>query len=348
LNWALREVLGSTVDQKGSLVDAEKTRFDFSHSRPLTPDELDCVSSLVDERVNSKLRVYTKDVDQLTARRINTLRAVFGEKYPDTVRVVSMGANIDAMLADPQNAEWMQYSVEFCGGTHLESSYDILEFRLISEEGVSKGVRRVVGVSGDVAREVQMRGLELTSRILDLDENTPNLAEQLNVFQRDLNEHVIPLHTRHFLREQLAGLQKHVKAAEKQHAAASGEQVAERVAKMLESAEVVAGVSIVIGEVPSANTDSLRAAIDWVRNKTAASAVVLGMSDGEKVTLMAGISRDAVAKVKAGDIIKEIAPIVGGKGGGRPDMAQGGGADVTKLPAALVAAKEFVRKRLGA
>ena len=175
LNWSLREVLESggsgKVDQKGSLVDPEKTRFDFSHNKPLTDDELDRIEALCKKQIDQALPVYAamreeNFVEQKQAREINTLRAVFGEKYPDKVRVVSIGVPIteedarnagtkDWLLRSPNNPEWMKYSVEFCGGTHVKNTSEIEAFALVSEEGVAKGVRRLVGISGDAAKRAE-------------------------------------------------------------------------------------------------------------------------------------------------------------------------------------------------
>ncbi len=150
-NWALREVLGDGVQQKGSLVDAEKLRFDFTHGKALSDEELSRVEALVNEKIAACLPVYTELVPQLDAMKIAGLRAVFGEKYPPVVRVVSIGAPVRDLLADPANTRWRQFSVEFCGGTHLVGSGDASQFALVTEESVSKGIRRIVGLTGKAA-----------------------------------------------------------------------------------------------------------------------------------------------------------------------------------------------------
>ena len=169
LNWALRDVLGEHVQQKGSLVDPEKTRFDFSHNKQLSENELAKIEQYAQSQISNALPVVTNpEVDQKKAREINTLRAVFGEKYPNKVRVVSIGADIDAMLRDPTNPKWMQYSVEFCGGTHLKNSKEAEEFVLVHEEAVAKGVRRLVGLTGEKAKEARQRGeffLEVSGKL---------------------------------------------------------------------------------------------------------------------------------------------------------------------------------------
>ena len=350
LNWALRVVLGDHVQQKGSLVDPEKTRFDFSHNKPVTDEELARVESLVNEQVAADHKVYTKEVEQQAAREITTLRAVFGEKYPDLVRVVSIGADIDAMLADPKNDEWMKYSVEFCGGTHLRTSREADRFVLTAEEGVAKGVRRVVGISGAAATAAVERGAALLAEARKIGtgkDGTEDLATALASLQQRLAEAVIPVCVRHEIQGVIAELQKVAKAQQKEAASASGEAVMDRMAAMLGEAASIGGVTVVVGEVPPADPDALRGAIDWIRNKTEASAVLLAMAGEGKVTLVAGMSKAVVGKgVKAGDLIKEIAPLVGGRGGGRPDMAQGGGTDPTGIPAALDRARTWLGEKL--
>ena len=372
LNWALREVLeiggGGKVDQKGSLVDPEKTRFDFSHNKPLTDEELVRIEELCNQQVAAGLRVYSKEVDQKKAREINTLRAVFGEKYPDVVRVVSVGADIDEMLRDPSNAKWMKYSVEFCGGTHVANTSEIGRFVLTHEEGVAKGVRRVIGISGEKAKKAIAEGESLLGEAKRMvgasGRSTPplvrggagggesDLAAWAAGFQTRLADAEIPLRTRREIQAVLADVQKIVKEREKQAASASGGAVMDRVAALFAEATTIGGVTVVVGEVPSAPIDALRGAIDWVRNKTSAAAgsaaLLASVSDG-KVTLMAGMSKAVVDRgVKAGDLIKEISPLVGGKGGGRPDMAQGGGTDVSGVSKAIDAGKKWISQRLSA
>jgi len=361
MNWALREVLGDHVQQKGSLVDPQKTRFDFSHNKPVSPEELTRIEQLCNEQIDADYRVYTKEVAQKKAREINTLRAVFGEKYPDVVRVVSIGADIDEMIADPKNERWMKHSVEFCGGTHLETSKAAQRFVLTTEEGVAKGVRRVVGISGDAAIQAEMLGQNLLREARALAQGTDqsrdragavqapaeSLGASISDLQKRASEGVIPVRMKHELQAIMADLQKQAKKQDKAAASASADAVMDVVGSLLASAGEVGGVKVVVGEVPAAQADALRGAIDWIRNKTEASAVLLATADDNKVTLLAGMSKTVVAKgVRAGDLIKEIAPLVGGKGGGRPDMAQGGGGDPTGIPNAVGHAKAWLGEKL--
>lgn len=385
LNWALREVLGDHVQQKGSLVDPEKTRYDFSHNKPLTDEEVVRVEQLVNELIEKDLPVYVEEVPLENARKIKTVRAVFGEKYADPVRVVSVGADVKAMVEDPDNPDWMKYPVELCGGTHLKRSSEAERFVLILEEGVAKGVRRLVGITGEAARQAEETGQALLAEVRALADKPPvaaavgpegheasipnrdregaalnrglsrragmrtpdELSTALSAFHQRVNEATIPVRVRRELQDRIGALHKSLKKQQKRAASVTSDAVMDRVSTLLESAEEVAGVKIVVGEVPAARPEALRSAIDWVRNKTEASAVLLATVADEKVTLIAGMSKAVVDKgVSAGDLIREVAPLIGGRGGGRPDMAQGGGNDLAAIPAALHAAKSWIREKL--
>ncbi|MCO6438237.1 MAG: alanine--tRNA ligase [Phycisphaerae bacterium] len=362
LNWALREVLGSHVQQKGSLVDPEKTRFDFSHPKALTPEEIEKIEQLCNKQVAEDQKVYTDEVEQKAALKINTLRAVFGEKYPDVVRVVSIGAPIseenakqagasDWLMKSPTDPKWMQYSVEFCGGTHLKNSREAERIVITEEEAVAKGVRRIVAVSGETAKRAVAYGEELLAICDELDnvarQGAPDLPTRVAALQQKIGELPVPLLVRHTIQQRITDVQKVVKQQAKSAAADAGSAVMDRVEELLGGATETGGVKVVIGEVPAAQADALRGAVDWVRQKTSASAVVLGFADEGKVTLLAGMSKAVVERgIKAGDVIKEIAPLVGGKGGGRPDMAQGGGTDPAGLSKALDRAREFITGKM--
>jgi alanyl-tRNA synthetase len=410
LNWALREVLCAAeerenphVQQRGSLVDPDKTRFDFSHNKPLTDDEISRIDALVNERIAADLPVYAASreehfVDQKLARRINTLRAVFGEKYPDKVRVVSIGAPIteedaraagepDWLLKSPKDPRWMDYSVEFCGGTHVPRTAEIQDFVLVAEESVAKGIRRVVGITGEKAGNARSTGEALLKELdalgspqqsrdrkgagkpnLDRERATipcdaddapaerprglkpaaqGDLPARLAAFQQRFADADIPVLVRSRIRAKLEALQQVAKEHAKHDAAQAGEAVRRRVKEFLAEGHVVSGIAVVVGEVPEAPVDALRGAVDWVRNRTPSSAVLLAICSEGKVTLLAGMSRDVVERgLKAGDLIREVAPLVGGKGGGRPDMAQGGGTDPSALPAALERARAWIVGKL--
>ena len=350
LNWALRVVLGSGVDQRGSLVDTDKTRFDFTCRKALEVDELERVGKLVEEKISAALVVQTKEVAETDARHINTLRAVFGEKYPERVRVVSIGADIDQMLTTPDDEKWMEYSVEYCGGTHVQTTSEIEHFVLIGEEGVAKGIRRVVGVTGARALESQQLGQKLQKEVNDLASCVENgKSASTGPLQQVLADAILPIVVRRRLSAQLAEIQKQIKKSEKEFNSEFAEASIDQLDDMIRTAPTIAGITIVVGRFPDLDQASLRTGIDRVRQKTEGSAVLLVTHGSGKVTLMAGMSKSAIAAgLKAGDLIREIAPHVGGKGGGRPDMAQGGGGNPDGIPEAINAATDWLRGKLGA
>ncbi len=354
LNWALREVLelhgGGKVDQKGSLVDPEKTRFDFSHNKPLTHEEIGRIETLCREQIGANHTVYTKEVDQKAALRINTLRAVFGEKYPDVVRVVSIGADIDELLRTPDDPAWMKYSVEFCGGTHVAATADIGAFALVAEESVAKGVRRVVGVSGEKARTAIARGAELRKKAASIKAGKPDdVAAGVAELQKELAEAEIPVLDRHAIREAIAELQQIVKQQGKQQSAESAGAVREARKTLLTSAERAGSVVVAVGELPEAPVEHIREAADWLRTEAGSAAVLLGSANDGKPLLIAAMTDDLIKKgLKAGDLIKHVVPHIEGRGGGKPDLAQAGGTKVEGIPAALEAGRAWIREKLGA
>jgi alanyl-tRNA synthetase len=350
LNWALRDVLGDHVHQKGSLVDPDKTRFDFSHNAQLSEDELAGIEERVNARISRDLPVHTREVDQAAARRIHTLRAVFGEKYPDRVRVVSIGADIDQMLADPANPAWMGYSVEFCGGTHLSRTGEAECFRLIEESAVAKGVRRVTGVSGERAREVERAGRMLLAQLAQARELREDaLPDRVASLAGQVAQAELPVVDAARLRAGLGELQDRLRKRHKEQARQGAAEVMSRADSLLGGAERVGGHAIIVGQVGAAGVDPLRSACDSLRSRAGSAAILLASENDGKVLLLAAMTPDLVGRgIRAGDLIREIAPIVGGKGGGKPDLAQGGGPDLAKTDEALQAGKSWLQARLRA
>jgi alanyl-tRNA synthetase len=338
-NWALRQVLGDGVQQKGSLVDPEKLRFDFSHSHALTPDQITTVQDMVRERIEAKpLDVFTEEVPQEKAVKINGLRAVFGEKYPPIVRVVSIGVPVQNLLANPTNPDWRNYSIEFCGGTHLTSTRQTGPFAIVSEESVSKGIRRITALTGDPAKSAWQSAADLDETI-EKAEQSPD--PQLQPLITDINQRLaapLPLAAKRRAQSAVAELHARQKAFEK----ASKSQPSTNVdaiklaADLLAQAPAFGSGKLIVGEIQSATDDQLRAAIDSLKKKSPTHAILLAASTDQKITLIAAVSDDLIAKgLKAGDWIKQVAASAGGNGGGRPQMAQGSAKDPTKLPTAL-------------
>jgi alanyl-tRNA synthetase len=347
-NWALREVLGEDVQQKGSLVDQEKLRFDFSHGKSLSDEELGRVETLVNERIGRKLPVYAEEAPQEKALKINGLRAVFGEKYPPMVRVVSIGAPVNELLADPQNAKWREYSIEFCGGTHLSNSGDAAGFAITAEESVSKGIRRIVALTGDAAKQAADVAKEIDGQIerarAAKDEE---LAPLIASLQKAITG-TVPLRAKRRAQAAISELQTRAKAFEKSTKSQAGGgkiDVASVASGLFESAVPLGPGKLVVGEVPGVANDQLLAVADSLKKKAGSYAVMLASAGDGKVNFVAAVSDDLVAKgLKAGDWLRETAKVAGGAGGGRPQMAQGSGKDPAKLGDALAAAREFATK----
>jgi alanyl-tRNA synthetase len=340
-NWALRQTLGDGVQQKGSLVDPEKLRFDFSHSKSLSDDEIASVEKLVGEAIAKKLPVYAQEAPQDQALKISGLRAVFGEKYPPMVRVVSIGAPVKDLLANPGNSNWREFSVEFCGGTHLASSDQIERFAITAEESVSKGIRRIVALTGDAATAVESAAVKVDA-ITARQTSDTDLAATIAELQAAVAA-LLPLRAKRRAQAAIVELQARHRAFEKTNRAQSsggGVDAVKVAADMLAQAGPIAGGKLIIGQIPGATDDQLRSAIDSLRKKSPTHAILLATADDQKVTFVAAVSDDVIAKgLKSGDWVKQVAAVAGGGGGGRPQMAQGSGKDPSKIPAALEQAR---------
>lgn len=307
LHAALREVLGDHVQQKGSLVNSERLRFDFAHMEAIPADEINTIERLVNELVRQNTEVETEVCDLESARARGAM-ALFGEKYGDEVRVLSMGDG---------------FSVELCGGTHAKRTGDIGVFRIVSESGIAAGVRRIEAVTGAEALALFEEDEELIESIAgSIKANRTNIldkVQQLVAQNRDLEKELAQL------KSKLA-------------AAASGDLVSQAVE--------IGGLKVLAANLEGADPKSLRDMADQLKNKLGSGVVLLATAEGDKVSLIAGVTKDSTGQVKAGDLMKHIAPLVGGKGGGRPDMAQGGGTDASGLDAVLAAVPEWVKQQL--
>ncbi|WP_162666420.1 alanine--tRNA ligase [Gemmata massiliana] len=319
LNLALREVLGSHVEQKGSLVDETKTRFDFSHDKPVTAEQLQEIERRVNRQVVLDQPVAAVVLPLAQAQKLPGVRAVFGEKYPDPVRVVMVGAESPDKLTHDN-------SVEFCGGTHLPRTGLIGYFKISSQEGVAKGIRRITAATGKPAYDdVQTR-----SAIVD---------ELAATFQCRPDE----------LQTRVGVLQDQVKALQTQLKKAVGAALTGVVDELIASAPEVGGAKVVVAKLPDgASNETVRTQIDRVKQKCGSAFVVFGWSEGEgNASLIAAVTPDLVKKgLKAGDVVKQIAPVIGGGGGGKPDMAQAGGKEPAKLSEALQKADRLGRDLL--
>lgn len=304
LHASLRKVLGDHVTQKGSLCDADKLRFDFSHFEGVTAQELRQVEVMVNEQVRLNVARETELMNIDKAKEKGAM-ALFGEKYDDEVRVVTMGS----------------HSVELCGGVHVERTGDIGLFKIVSEGGIAAGIRRIEAVTGIGAMthlNHVMSQVEKVSLLVKGDVNTmADKVSQLNDKSRSLEKQI----------EQL-------KAKIAQAASANIEL------------EDVNGVKLLVQQLEDTDPKSLRGMVDDLKNKHKSVIIVLGVANGDKVSLISGVTKDLIGKVKAGDLIKMVAEQVGGKGGGRPDMAQAGGSEPQNLPQALQSVKPWIGERL--
>jgi alanyl-tRNA synthetase len=308
LHAALREILGDHVSQKGSLVDAGRLRFDFSHTEAISADQLKAIENRVNQQVLANTEVQTRLMSMDEAAAAGAM-ALFGEKYGEEVRVLSMGED--------------GFSVELCGGTHVSRTGDIGLLRIASESGVAAGVRRIEAVTGSAALALMDRTEQRLAAVCDAVRGNPeNVADKVMALRADNRE----------LEKELARLKQKLASS------VGGDITA--------GAVDVKGVTVLAANVDGADLKSLRATLDQCKNKLGSAVILLSAVDGDKVALAAGVTRDLTNKVKAGDLMREFARRLGGKGGGRPDMAQGGGSDVAALPEVLKAVPEWVDGQL--
>ncbi|MEQ8314233.1 MAG: alanine--tRNA ligase [Gammaproteobacteria bacterium] len=307
MNSALRNVLGTHVQQKGSLVDADRLRFDFSHSSPVSEEELGKIEDMVNEQILANSPV-NKEVMPIAEAQEKGALALFGEKYGEQVRVVTMGG---------------KYSVEFCGGCHVNRTGDIGLFKITSESGISAGVRRIEAVTGRVAMD-QVKRQERTLN---------NLRGMLKAKEGDIEAKV------ESLLGQNKSLEKQLEQLKSKLAASAGDDLGSQAVDMN-------GKKVLVAKLEAFNPKALRDTVDQLKNKLGSSVILLASVNGDKVSLVAGVSKDVTDQVKAGDLVNLVAQQVGGKGGGRPDMAMAGGSDPAALPAALESVKPWLEERL--
>ncbi len=307
LHEALRQVLGEHVQQKGSLVDSQRLRFDFSHFEAVTPAQIKALEEIVNREVRNNTPIETELTDIETAKAKGAM-ALFGEKYGDTVRVLSMGGD---------------FSVELCGGIHAKRTGDISLFKIISEGGVASGVRRIEAVTGAAALAYLNAAEEQVKEAAQLVKgNRDNLIDKLSaVLERNRQ------------------LEKQLEQLQAKAASAAGDD--------LSSAAVeVKGAKVLAARLDGQDGKALLALVDQLKNKLGHAVILLGSEHEGKVVLVAGVTKDLSSQLKAGDLMKQAAAAVGGKGGGRPDMAQGGGVDVAALDQALALAVPFAEQGL--
>ena len=308
LHAALRQVLGDHVAQKGSLVNPERLRFDFSHFEPVTASEISTVERIVNEQIRANNPVSAQIMAKDDAVKAGAM-ALFGEKYGDEVRVLKIG----------------EFSTELCGGTHVERAGDIGCFKIINETGVAAGVRRIEAVTGSGCFDW----------ILSRDQALASIAGLLKSAPEKAPEKVEQLIEKSRL------LEKQLERLNAKLASSAGNELGAQ-------AVDVAGIKVLAVKLEGVDSKSLKDMVDQLKNKLGSAAIVLAVVDGDKVSLIAGVTKDRMAQIKAGDLVNFVATQVGGKGGGRPDMAQAGGNDPSKLADALAQVPAWVQTQLGA
>ena len=305
MHAALRQVLGTHVEQKGSLVNEKQLRFDFSHFEPVTPEQIAEVEAIVNAqiRANAPADIEITSMDKAIEKGA---MALFGEKYGDSVRVVQLG-----------------FSTELCGGVHVNRTGDIGLFKITSESGVAAGIRRIEAVTGETA----------TALVNSMEQQLKQMAAQLKTSPSELEDKLENL------------LQQH-KHLEKELAKLKG-KLASQAGSSLESQAVdVAGIKVLAAKLDGVEAKALRDTADQLKNKLGKAAIVLATVNGEKVSLVAGVTKAETSKIKAGDLVNHVAHQIGGKGGGRPDMAMAGGSDVTALDGALASVVSWIEEKV--
>ena len=306
LHEALRQLLGEHVSQKGSLVEPERLRFDFSHFEAVTKDELREIERVVNDEIRRNFALNT-ELMAIDDAKAKGAMALFGEKYDDEVRVVTIG----------------DYSIELCGGTHVERAGDIGLFKIVSESGIAAGVRRIEAVTGaDAVAYVSEQEKQLNDVAALLKGDSASVLEKVTA-----------------LLEKSKGLEKQIAQLNDKLASAAG-------ASLLDSIVEINGVKLLVANVEGTESKALRGMVDDLKNKIGSGVIALGVASGEKVSLIAGVTKDLTGKVKAGELVNHMAGQVGGKGGGRPDMAQAGGSQPENLNAALESVTAWVSEKV--
>tara|TARA_B110000908_G_C10251877_1_gene452618 strand:- start:2239 stop:3159 length:921 start_codon:yes stop_codon:yes gene_type:complete len=306
MHEALRKILGEHVQQKGSLVDAEKLRFDFSHYQPLTKDEITEIETWVNDQIRLNVPTSSQLMNMDEAKQTGAM-ALFGEKYGDIVRVLSIGSD----------------SVELCGGTHVQRTGDIGLFKMTLETGTASGVRRIEAVTGHDA----------VQRFINSESKIDSAAQALKSNRDDLVDRI-------------QQLQASLRLQEKELAALKSKMASQAGGDLVSQALAVKGIKVLTAVIEDADLKTLRDTVDQLKNKLVAAVVVLASSQDGKVNIIAGVTQSETSLIRAGDIAKFVAEQCGGKGGGRPDMAQAGGTQPENLEKALTSVAPWIESQI--
>ena len=304
LHAALRKVLGETVSQKGSLVDSNRLRFDFSHDEPLSDDEINEVESMVNRKILGNTEVHSQLTDLDHAKKLGAM-ALFGEKYGETVRVLTMGKG--------------DFSVELCGGTHVERLGDIGLFKIVNETGIASGIRRIEAITGFTAYEFDKNKESQINQISDLVRSDPS-----KVVDKILQ-----------ILEQQKKLEKQISIFQKQLAGNQSDD-------LLKDVKEINGIKLLSAKIEGVEIKDLRDIVDKIKHKLIKAVVILALVKDNKISLVSGVSKNLTDVYHAGEILKHVALQIDGKGGGRPDMAQGGGTNISNLDKALESVEHLI------
>ncbi|KAI2468733.1 tRNA synthetases class II (A)-domain-containing protein [Annulohypoxylon bovei var. microspora] len=351
LNHSLREVLGDEVNQKGSLVDQDKLRFDFSHKAAVTLSELKKIEHLSNQYIRQNCKIYSKDVELDIARNINGVRAVFGETYPNPVRVVSVGIDVDMLLEAPENLEWRKVSVEFCGGTHVDQTGIIKDVIVVEESGIAKGIRRIVAYTGAAAYRAQREAEEFSKRISAIDALPFGPEKEAEVKQTtvDLNQLVISTLTKEDLKTRFAKVVKSVVDEQKKRQKAESKTALDTVAAHFAKDENKEAKHF-IGHLPiSANAKAVADVVNHFKSKDKTKSVYVfgGSQDEGAVVHGVYVGTDFASQgVTAENWAQAVSQVVGGKSGGKEPTRQGQGTNADKIDEAVAVAEKWLAEKL--
>uniref|UniRef100_A0A1J3HW04 Alanine--tRNA ligase n=1 Tax=Noccaea caerulescens TaxID=107243 RepID=A0A1J3HW04_NOCCA len=351
LNFALKEVLGDHIDQKGSIVLPEKLRFDFSHGKPVDPEDLRKIELIVNKQIKDELDVFSKEAVLSEAKRIKGLRAVFGEVYPDPVRVVSIGRQVEDLLADPENNEWSLLSSEFCGGTHITNTREAKAFALLSEEGIAKGIRRVTAVTTECA----FKALNVAS-LLEKDVEDASKAEgsalekKVSALKRRVDEAIIPAAKKADIRAKITLLQNEVRKAQKKIAEQNLKKSVKVATEAAETAASEGKTFCIIQLDVGLDAAAVREAVSKVMEKKGMSIMVFSTDEStNKAVVCAGVPEKS-DEFKQLDVTEwlttALGPLKGRCGKGKGGLASGQGTDASQVEAALDMASSFASLKL--
>jgi len=344
LNFALKKVIGDGVDQKGSLVAEEKFRFDYAAKGAPTPKQLEEIESITNDFIERNLKVYSKEVPLAIGKSITGLRAVFGEVYPDPVRVVTVGFDIEEILKDTKNLKWAETSIEFCGGTHVSKTGDIKRFVVVEESAIAKGIRRIVGVTGEEAFKLQKQADEHSRRLLDLSKlQGADLESGIKIYAKYLDEATLPAVRKNKLREEFDLVKTAFAAADKVKKTKEAKEVLDIVTAFFETNP---GESVFVKAFSFGNSKAIAQAITTVKGLGSKSALFLDVDSASgKVAQQSIVSKSQIEKgLKANEWAQAVAEVIGGRSGGKEDAAMGAGTETSKVQEAVLVAETFAKR----